>query len=378
MASCEIDPQIASGEEGAFGSAHEPQNVLDRIKDKSIWIDLDNSPHVPFFVPIIRELEQRGYRVALTARDAFQVCELADLNGLKYKRVGHHYGKHRLLKAYGLGVRTLQLFPSTWGMKPDIAVSHGSRSQMLAAATLGIPSIVILDYEFAKHLVFSGRTWIMAPEVIPGSAIHHDQCRVLRYPGIKEDVYVAGFKPDPSIMTQLGLNQDKLTVVVRPPANEAHYHNPQSDELFAAVIEFLGEMPDLSVVLLPRNKTQEESARRTWPDLFSSRKMIVPEHAVDGLNLIWHSDLVISGGGTMNREASALGVPVYSIFRGHIGAVDRYLADTGRLVLIESSKEVRSKIVPKHRLRSVGPPHAAGDALTAIVDNIVTVMEPKC
>jgi len=249
---------------------------------------------------------------------------------------------------------------------------------MLAAATLRIPSIVILDYEFAKHLVFSGRTWIMAPEVIPGSAIRHDQGRVLRYPGIKEDVYVAGFKADPSLMTQLGLNPDNLIVVLRPPANEAHYHNPESDELFAAVMEFLSEMPDISVVLLPRNKAQEESARRTWPGVFSSRKVIVPEHAVDGLNLIWHSDLVISGGGTMNREAAALGVPVYSIFRGHMGAVDRYLSDAGRLVLVTSSKEVRTKIVLKPRLRSAEPPPAAGDALMAVVDNIVTVMESKC
>src|SRR5271166_416669 len=137
MASCEIDPQIANGEESVLESIRGSENARERSKDKSIWIDLDNSPHVPFFVPIIRELEERGYRIALTARDAFQVCELANLNGLKYKRVGHHYGKQRLLKAYGLGVRTIQLFPTTWRMKPDIAVSHGSRSQMLAAATMG-------------------------------------------------------------------------------------------------------------------------------------------------------------------------------------------------------------------------------------------------
>jgi len=46
-----------------------------------IWIDLDNTPHVPFFKPIIRELEKRGHEVVLTARDAFQVCELADRMG---------------------------------------------------------------------------------------------------------------------------------------------------------------------------------------------------------------------------------------------------------------------------------------------------------
>jgi predicted glycosyltransferase len=343
-----------------------------------IWIDLDNSPHVPLFVPIIGELERRGYKVALTARDAFQVCELADLNGLQYERVGRHYGKQSLMKAYGLIARTLQLFPTIWRVRPDIAVSHGSRSQTLAAATAGIPSIVILDYEFAKHLVFSGQTWIMAPEVIPSSALRHDRGRILRYPGIKEDVYVAAFRPDPLIINELGLDRDKLIVVVRPPANEAHYHNPESDELFRASMEFLGETPDTLVVLLPRNNAQETEARKTWPQLFTAKKVIIPEHAVDGLNLIWHSDLVISGGGTMNREAAALGVPVYSIFRGHIGAVDRYLADTGRLVLVQSSKEVRTKIILKRSVRPAGAPQAAGDALRAIVDNIVKVAETTC
>jgi len=343
----------------------------------NIWIDLDNSPHVPFFVPIIRELERRGYGIALTARDAFQVCELANLHGLKYKRVGHHYGKHRALKAYGLCVRTAELFPTAWSVKPDIAVSHGSRSQLLTAAIMGIPSIVILDYEFAKLLVFSSQTWVMAPEVIPNSSIHHNQGRVLTYPGIKEDVYVAGFKPDPSIQGQLGLG-DKVVVTVRPPANEAHYHNPASDELFHAAIEFIGAIPNTMIVLLPRNSTQDASARKTWPALFSAGKMIVPEHAHDGLNLIWHSDLVISGGGTMNREAAALGVPVYSIFRGRIGAVDRHLADTGRLVLIESPNDVRTKIIPAARPRTAGPAQSAGNALMAVVDNIVKVVELKC
>jgi predicted glycosyltransferase len=344
----------------------------------NIWIDLDNSPHVPFFAPIIQELERRGHSVTLTARDAFQVCELANLFGLTYKRVGRHYGKHRVLKAYGLCVRALQLFPTALSAKPDLALSHGSRSQLLVAAITRIPSVVILDYEFAKHLVFFRPAWVIAPEVIPSSAIHYDKRRVLRYPGIKEDVYVPGFKPDPSIKAQLGLNGDSVVVTVRPPASEAHYHNPQSDELFDAAIEFLGRAPNTKIVLLPRNGRQETSVRRAWPNLFSTRKIIIPEHAIDGLNLMWHSDLVISGGGTMNREAAALGVPVYSIFRGRIGAVDRYLADTGRLVLLQSPEDVRTKLILDRRPQPLKPRQANSDTLRAIVDDIAEVVEWKC
>ncbi|MHB8652833.1 MAG: DUF354 domain-containing protein [Terriglobia bacterium] len=343
----------------------------------NIWIDLDNSPHIPFFVPIIHELERRGHCVTLTARDAFQVCELANLFGLTYKRVGRHYGKHKVLKAYGTCVRALRLLPTTVNAKMDLALSHGSRSQLLAAAIRRIPSVLILDYEFAKSLLFARPTWVMAPEVIPSSAIHCDKRRILRYPGIKEDVYVPSFKPNPSIKAQLGLNGESVVVTVRPPANEAHYHNPESDELFDAVIELLGRTPNAKIVLLPRNGRQEASVRRAWPNLFSTRKIIIPEHAIDGLNLIWHSDLVISGGGTMNREAAALGVPVYSIFRGTIGAVDRYLAETGRLILLESAEDVRHKIKLSRHERPEMRGNIPNNTLTTVVENIVSIIESK-
>ncbi|HEV3278026.1 MAG TPA: DUF354 domain-containing protein [Terriglobia bacterium] len=338
----------------------------------NVWIDLDNSPHVPFFVPIIGELERRGHSVTLTARQAFQVCQLASLFGLKYKRVGRHYGKHTALKIYGACVRALQLLPSTLGAGFHLALSHGSRSQLIAATVRRIPSLVIFDYEFA-HRLFIESTWVMVPEVIPDAALHLGKERVLRYPGIKEDVYVPTFTPDPSIRKQLGLDSETVLVTVRPPADEAHYRSRESDTLFNATIDFLAEAPGTTVVLLPRTDNQHNEVRRRWPELFSSRKLVVPERAVDGLNLIWHSDLVVSGGGTMNREAAALRVPVYSIFRGKIGAVDRYLAEQGRLVLIESERDVRQKILLSRR--QIPPGVCAGNtaALSAIINNILDV-----
>src|SRR5580700_8853985 len=83
----------------------------ERRSNRKVWIDLENSPHVPFFLPIIKELEGRNCRVVLTARDCFQVCELADMAGLKYQKIGHHYGKHRMAKLMGLGIRVLQMTP---------------------------------------------------------------------------------------------------------------------------------------------------------------------------------------------------------------------------------------------------------------------------
>jgi len=343
--------------------------------DKTIWIDLDNSPHVPFFAPIMQELEGRGYRVFLTARDCSQTCGLADLFHFTYKRVGHHYGKHKILKAWGTIVRALQLRAIARPERPDIAVSHGSRAQLLAATALGIPSLVIFDYEFASPLPGISPTWVMAPEVIPAESIKFHTDRVLRFPGIKEDVYVPGFRRDATVRAKLGIDQDTSIVTVRPPANEAHYHNKESEPLLEAVIDLLGGRPNTKMVMLPRNERQAAALRKSYPDHISQGTILIPDQVIDGLNLIWESDAVVSGGGTMNREAAAMGVPVYSIFRGPTGAVDRYLTGSGRLVMLETVEDVRTKLVVHPRRRFDNAQFGNRSALLRVVDHIVSAVE---
>ncbi len=329
------------------------RTITDRGK---IWIDLDNSPHVPFFAPIIEELQKRGYSVVLTARDCSQVRELADLFHLNYKLIGRHSGKNKIRK---------------------VAVSHCSRAQMILSASLGIPSLQMGDYEFATPWVFVRPTWSMCPAVIPDEVVPGCPKRILKYPGIKEDVYVPRFVPNPSIRPQLGLQEQDLVAVIRPPASEAHYHNSGSDELFEAVVKFLSQQPGVKLVVLPRNDKQAKYVKSRWPALFASGKIRIPAQAVDGLNLIWYSDFVVSAGGTMNREAAALGVPVYSIFRGKIGAVDRYLSQAGRLVLVASVEDVQTKIQVVRRIRPARPLSVDGMALKSIVEQIVAIMESQ-
>lgn len=344
-------------------------------KRTRIWIDLDNSPHVPFFAPIIEELEKSGYSVLVTARDCFQVCDLADLMHLNYHRVGRHYGKNTIWKLTGLCWRALQLLPDVLRFKPQLALSHGSRSQLVAANLLRIPSVIVADYEFAKIWMLVRPTWVITPEIIPTDKVHCSKDRILKYPGIKEDVYVPRFRPDSSILASLGLERSPdLIVVIRPPATEAHYHRPGSDELFATVLNFLGSKPQVKMILLPRNEHQAADIRSKWGTLFASGQAIIPSRVTDGLNLIWHSDLVISGGGTMNREAAALGVPVYSIFRGEIGAVDRYLASVGRLTLIERPQDVSDKLVLTKRNRTRIADRQRNGTLNAMVEHIKAIL----
>jgi len=333
-----------------------------------IWIDLDNSPHVPFFRPIIDALEKKGYAVTITIRDNAQTSELARLFKVPHVKIGKHYGKNKIIKVLGTLLRMAQLFPHILKEKPALALSHGSRSQILVAKALRIPSIGIGDYEHAKGFFFSD--WVLVPDVIQASSFSVSKDRVLTYPGIKEDVYVPFFQPDPSILAEFNVPDKNLLTVIRPPATEAHYHNPESEVLFKTVIDYFAEKNNITMVLLPRYTKQTHEIKSAYKALVERGTMIIPEKVYDGLNLIWFSDFVVSGGGTMNREAAALHVPVYSIFRGTIGAVDRYLSQTDRLVLLESVEDVRNKIKVEKRNRPEHPAKMDNTTLKSIVDSI--------
>lgn len=337
---------------------------------KKIWIDLDNTPHVPFFKPIIEELEARGHSVVVTSRRAFQVCDLATEMGLRHTTIGRHYGKKSVAKIGGLFIRALQFLPFVLRERPDLAVSHGARSQILICNLLRIPTMLLADYEHAKILPFLRPTWLYVPEVIPTEGLGNNATHIRQYPGIKEDVYVPRFRTSGKVERELQLDASKITVTMRPPANEAHYRSPASDALFEAAMNHLTARDDVQIVLLPRNQNQLEEIRTSRPHWFADRRTIVPLKAVDGLELIDRSDVVLSGGGTMNREAAALKVPVYSIFRGKIGAVDKYLAETGRLTLLEDPKDIAEKVELSRRVRNRNGESSEDRTLPFLVNEI--------
>jgi hypothetical protein len=368
----------ATGDGLPSSNGEPPKTSIMRADAKTVWIDLDNTPHVPFFLPIIRELKSRGHRVVLTARDAFQVIELADRCGLPYEKVGRHYGKHLTFKVFGLVYRSLQLLPFALRTRPDIAVSHGARSQVLLANALRIPSVVIGDYEHAKAPPGCHSQWKIVPEsIFESTQSSNDPGVLLSYPGLKEDVYSPDFTPNDSLFQELGIPGGDLLVTVRPPANEAHYRNPESDVLFIEVMRHLLTHPEVRIVLLPRNRAQGDAICASFPQWFQGGRTLIPTRAVDGLNLIWHSDLVVSGGGTMNREAAALGVPVYSIFRGKTGAVDRKLEQQRRLTMVRSAEEVSAKIVIQRRDRTPVTQSTRPPALGCIVQHIEDILAGK-
>jgi hypothetical protein len=314
-----------------------------------IWIDLANSPHVPFFRSLTNEFIRQDHEVVVTARDFAETVKLAEACGFAAEIIGGHGGGTLSGKAGNLVQRALALARWARGRNLDLAVSHNSYSQILAARALSLRAITLMDYEHqpANHLAFRMASRIIVPNAFPEAALARfgaSPAKVKRYAGLKEDVYLADFQSDPEfqkLLVKLGIDQSNVLVTVRPPASEALYHRFEN-ELFDELLERLLATPNVKVVLLPRNDLQRDTYNAR-----ADESLIVPAVPLDGANLIAHSDLVVSAGGTMNREAAALGIPAASIYLGEWAAIDEQLVKDGRLQRIAARETIRDLPVQK-------------------------------
>lgn len=336
-----------------------------------IWIDLANSPHVPFFRALAKKFIERHQEVTITARDFAETVALAQAAGLNPVVIGRHGGRELAGKAGNLFSRGWAL--AQWARKRrfDLAVSHNSYSQILAARTLSLKSVTLMDYEHqpANHLAFRLASRIVVPQSFPAEALIRYGARgsrVKRYNGTKEDVYLADFQPDENFglrLRELGVERDDVLVVVRPPARDALYHRFEN-ELFDEMMERLGGHPAAKVVLLPRNSSQ-----RAKYEALANSKLILPARPLDGANLIAASDLVISAGGTMNREAAALGVPAATIYAGKLAAVDEELLRERRLLRITTREELAAlPVVKKEGTNQRRALHVLGEVADLILE----------
>jgi predicted glycosyltransferase len=299
------------------------------------WFDLTNSPHVLVLRPLIEALQADGAEVAVTARDFAQTVALCERFGIDCEVIGRHRGAKLGAKAVGLADRSVALARFARGKKFDIAIGHGSNDVTVAAFALRIPRTTMFDYEWAtvQHTVNCrlGNA-VVVPDVIPPERLYKYGARgkLAPYAGLKEEYYLADFAADPAVLAELSLDPGQPLAVVRTPPSVSLYHRFEND-LFAAVLRRLRDQAQ--VVVLPRVAEQRAELEREGG-------FVIPDHAIDAQSLIAYADVVVSAGGTMNREAVALGTPVYTTFEGRLGAVDEHLIRDGRLKKLTSAEEI--------------------------------------
>jgi predicted glycosyltransferase len=300
-----------------------------------VWVDLTNSPHVLVFRPLIDRMRADGHEVEVTARDFAQTLALCRRYGIEHTAIGHHRGGRLASKATGLASRSFAL--ARWARKRprfDVAMGHGSNDVSVAARLLRVPVATAFDYEWAKvqHNVNCRLAQaVMVPDAIPPERLYPYGARgkIRAYPGLKEEYYLADFEPDAAVLAELGLDRAQPITVLRTPPDVSLYHRFEND-VFARVLE---RVRGTQAVVLPRTPQQRE-------ELAGRGGFIVPEQAIDAPSLVAFADTVVSAGGTMNREAVALGTPVYTTFEGRLGAVDELLLREGRLKRLQDPGEI--------------------------------------
>ena len=341
-----------------------------------IWIDLANSPHVPFFRALREEFMARGHETEVTARAFAQTVELAEGSGLNPVVIGGHGGRGLRGKAGNLLGRARALRGWARERRFDLAVSHNSYAQIAGARSLGLRCVTLMDYEHqpANHLAFRLASRVVVPRAFPAGALRRFGARaykVRRYDGIKEDVYFADYEPDArasaELLRALGLRDGGVLVVVRPPARDALYHRFEN-ELFELLLDKLSARDDVTVVLLARNEQQREQ--------YGTRggKFILPRRALDGALLLSASDLVVSAGGTMNREAAALGVPAATVYAGAWAAVDEYLVREGRLTRLGTRREIEALRLTK---KEAARPRRAAHVRAQVAELILGAIDDR-
>jgi len=305
-----------------------------------LWVDMTNSPHVLVLRPIIDEFRRRGWDVDVTAREFAQTLPLLERFDIPYTLIGRHRGRAMLAKAWGLVSRSAAMVRFGAGKGYDLALSHASNDLPVASRLLSIPHVTMFDYEFAKlshHINVRLSVKALVPDAIPLEALAPyggTAEKVDRYPGLKEEYYLADFEPDARIMERMGLDEDKVMIVLRTPPSMAAYHRMENP-IFDDVLKLVASRDDVQAVALIRTPDQIAGIEGV-----GSANIRVPREVVDAQSLVYYADVVVSGGGTLNREAVALGTPAYTVFQGVMGAVDTKLMEEGRLMPLSTAEDL--------------------------------------
>lgn len=337
-----------------------------------IWVDFENAPQVWVLSSVIRRLSEKGIRFQLTARDFSYTVGLCQRIGFEAKVIGtSRVSKNKIGKAVRIVIRGIQL---ALLMRPhrkrvNIVLSCGSRSQLIAARLLGIPAIILADYEYADLTLNRLARYILVPFPIPKDMLGTHKRKIVHYPGLKEELHLYGFQPSPGLPEALKSYKERVLVLFRPESRTAHYASKQSIVLHEAILSYLSGFRNIVLIIFPRDEVQ----KRFLNDWCKKKNISFWfPGIVDGPDLISKCDLVIGGGGSMTREAAILGVPSYSFFSGQWGAVDRYLESQRRLVKISLIEDVEKIVLKKWNKVTASVPADALNFVARFIEDRIT------
>jgi predicted glycosyltransferase len=305
-----------------------------------VWVDLTNTAHVVVLRPLVERLEAAGHDVEITARPLSHTIELLDDWGHPYTALGAYGGVGKFGKARAAADRVARMLRFGRGRRFEAALAHGSTDLPVVCRVLRIPNATMFDYEFAQlqhHVNCRLANRVLVPDAIPAERLARFGARgekLIRYPGLKEEYYLHGFVPDAELPARLGVAPGRPLAVVRTPPAYALYLGGAESAVLPRVLERLAD-GGAETVVLPRTPEQADAVRA-----LGVAGVHVPGRAVDGRSLVALADVLVSAGGTMNREAAVLGTPVWSIFEGRLGAVDELLVHQGRLRLLRDPADI--------------------------------------
>jgi uncharacterized protein len=301
---------------------------------------MTNVAHPIVLRPLVELLERDGHEVEITARPLSHTLDLLDAWGHRYTAIGRYGGASKAGKARAAVDRIARLVSFARGRRFDHALGHASADLPPVCRALRIPNTTMFDYEWATlqhHVICRLATRVVVPEAIPPERLRRYGAKppkLVRYPGLKEEYYLADFEPDRSVLEKLGLPAGEPLCIVRTPPSYALYLGGSENELLPPLLRRLERQGCWTVVL---TRTPEQRAAVSSLGL---ERTITPERAQDGRSLVALADALVSAGGTMNREAAVLGTPVWSIFEGPLGGVDELLVREGRLKILRDPEQL--------------------------------------
>jgi len=299
---------------------------------KTLWFDITNTPHVHFLSPIINRYRSRA-DIVISVRDYVETIALARHKfKTKFLVVGQHGGRNKIRKVSKMLNRLSALRMRVNGF--DFALSCGGFEACLLAKWRHKSSIVFDDNDISPNWMYSRfASYSFFPDAVPMNILLTQGFKpqtTYQYRGYKEDIYIADYDPDSTFLDSIPYRD---YVVVRPENKMANYVESRTRSIVPELLRTLSNS-GIRILYLPRTDSERKYA-------YDVDSVFIPRTTVNGLDVCFFSRAVISGAGSLTREAVCLGKPAISFYPGkRLLAVDKKMIQDGWLAHSRNPREI--------------------------------------